>query len=187
MFVPPSWGAVLLEGPPAACLSLRPVGGSGCIHSQGLLKWHHGFFLKSSTLPLGFAKYEKKKKGDFSCIWMSGPPARTLGQRKQTRLHPSIQTSLGVGSLGLLLALWTQTHAQKCPAGKAWPPFLSESWARGSVQLWRGSAWTLPPSPGAAGPGGVPGLRRSLKTDPALNNQLSSRTPGVWVPSVPGT
>lgn len=53
---PPSWGAVLLEGPPATCLSLCPVGASGCTHSQGLpvplpcwgfkglLPWHHGFF-----------------------------------------------------------------------------------------------------------------------------------------------
>lgn len=30
---------------------------------------------------------------------------------------------------------------------------------------------------------GVPGLPRSLAADPALNNQLSHRTPGVWVPS----
>lgn len=96
----PVGGAVLLEGPPAACLSLRPVGGSGCIHSQGLLKWHHGFFSKELDSSLRLRKIGKKKKGDFSCIWMSGPPARTLGQRKQTRLHPSIQTSLAGGLSG---------------------------------------------------------------------------------------
>lgn len=41
----PSSVAVLPEGLPAASLSVRPVGGSGCTRSQGLLLfWHHGFF-----------------------------------------------------------------------------------------------------------------------------------------------
>lgn len=84
--------------PPACPFALLGVQGASTARacSSGIMV----LFLKSSTLPLGFAKYEKKKKGDFSCIWMSGPPARTLGQRKQTRLHPSIQTSLGGGLSG---------------------------------------------------------------------------------------
>lgn len=99
MFVLPSPVAVLTEGLPAAFLSVCPVGGSGCTHSEGLLFWHHECFLKSLTLLFGYAKYYKENSKTFHAFGLTAPCLEAGPEKTNMFEHPYSRGYWGMGSL----------------------------------------------------------------------------------------
>lgn len=91
--------AVLTEGLPGAFYYMCPLGDSGCIHGQGLLFWHRGFFLKISTPPLGSAKYGFQKVGSFQG---AGPQKTNMLEPEYSRDYWQIDF-LKEGRLNLLV------------------------------------------------------------------------------------
>ena len=162
-------GAILIDGLPAAFPCLRPVGGSGCICSQGLLFQPHGIFLKISTSLLGSATdtLKKKKKSDSFMHLGKWPSSLGAGPQKINNFEPQCSRHYWGWALGkwggwiswflncTFTTLEPRTTSRKCPADKTWRQCFNGSRTPRHVEM---------------GPEVVPVLRGHSPTQPRCSS-----------------